>query len=74
MGCATDLQRAWVRATGHRELADDDPRLRTRHRALCPVLCPVSVPRADESACGCGSLGYRYGDSNPGFRRERAAS
>ena len=33
-----------------------------------------TAPRTTESRCRSGIHEYRYGDSNPGFRRERAAS
>ena len=32
------------------------------------------TPRTTKPASGAGFREYRYGDSNPGFRRERAAS
>ena len=34
----------------------------------------IEAPRTTKPASGAGFREYRYGDSNPGFRRERAAS
>ena len=40
----------------------------------CPSDCPLSLPRTAKPATLRGFEEYRYRDSNPGFRRERAAS
>jgi hypothetical protein len=50
-------------------------RLLTRQLALPTVAQTVAHhPENDETPDNTGVLKYRYRDSNPGFRRERAAS
>jgi hypothetical protein len=40
----------------------------------CPQPCPHRAPKTTKPRSGSGVSKYRHGDSNPGFRRERAAS
>jgi integrase len=43
-------------------------------RSVLPALLPTASPRHRKGPVMRGLSQYRYGDSNPGFRRERAAS